>query len=234
MKHIDDIFSDHFTQKNNFLTRIDARLKIVFTITAILLTLCSQKVWAPWWVIVSVLITLLSIKIPVKILIHRLCAPLGIALTFFIIKLFYHELNFQYAIIPKIISCAALVLFLSMTTPVPKLLSAARWFKAPQIWIEVCLLTYRYIFVLLEDAKTVFDAQRVRLGYSAINKSLRSLGVLAGAIVIKAYDQSAATYDAMTLRGYKNMNTDSTVNTKLKKTDIAAIFIFAIILLAIV
>ena len=248
---MNDIFSDYFAQRDNFLTRIDARLKAVFVIMAIILTLFSQRVFAPWCIILSVPAILLSLRVPLKIIIHRICAPLGIALSILCIQTFYHGntpiwrlhigalsltaysegLRYGCAIVLKIMASTSWVLFLSMTTPLPKLLEAGLWFKLPPAWIEVCFLTYRYIFVLLEDAKTVFDAQKVRLGYTAPFRSLRSLGVLAGTIVIKAYDQSIATYEAMMLRGYKNINQDLAPMERFKTADILAVFIFGLILI---
>ncbi len=249
---MNELFSDYFAQRDNFLTRLDARIKAVFVIVAIILTLCSQKVFVPWCIILSVPAILLSLKVPVKIIIHRICAPLGIALSVLCIQTFYHGntpiwrlhiagwnlvayaegLRYGCAIVLKIMASTSLVLFLSMTTPLPKLLESGLWFKLPPDWIDVCFLTYRYIFVLLEDAKTVFAAQKVRLGYITPFGSLRSLGVLAGTIVIKAYDQSIATYEAMMLRGYKS--TDKTLPLameRFKTADAIAVFIFGLILI---
>jgi len=240
---VNDIFSDYFAQRDNFLTRLDARLKVVFVIMAIILTLGSRKVFVPWCIILSVPVILLSLKVPLKIIIHRICAPLGIALSILCIQTFYYGgtpiwrlhigalsltayaegLRYGYAIVLKIMASTSWVLFLSMTTSLPKLLEAGLWFKLPPAWIEVCFLTYRYIFVLLEDAKTVFDAPF---------RSLRSLGVLAGTIVIKAYDQSIATYEAMMLRGYKNINQDLVTMERFKTADFLAVFIFGLILIA--
>ena len=251
---MNELFSDYFAQRNNFLTRIDARLKAVFVIMAIILTLSSRKVFAPWCIILSVPAILLSLKVPLKIIIHRICAPLGIALSILCIQTFYHGntpiwrlhiggwsltayaegLRYGYAIVLKIMASTSWVLFLSMTTSLPKLLEAGLWFKLPPAWIEICYLTYRYIFVLLEDAKTVFDAQKVRLGYITLFGSLRSLGVLAGTIVIRAYDQSIATYEAMMLRGYKSVETHGRASLQMerfKTADVFAVFIFGLILI---
>lgn len=248
---MNDIFSDYFAQRDNFLTRVDARLKAVFVIMAIILTLGSQRALVVCGIILSVPAILLSLKVPLRVIMHRICAPMGIALSILCIQTFYHGntpiwhlhigglsltayaegLKYGCAIMFRIMASTSWVLFLSMTTPLPKLLEAGLWFKLPPAWIEVCYLTYRYIFVLLEDAKIVFDAQKVRLGYSATFRSLRSLGVLAGTIVIKAYDQSIATYEAMMLRGYKSANKDLASIERLKTADVLAIFIFGLILI---
>ena len=249
---MNELFSDYFAQRDNFLTRVDARLKAVFVIMAIILTLYSRRALVSWGIILLVPVILLSLKIPVKIIIHRICAPLGIALSILCIQTFYHGgtpiwrlhigalsltayaegLRYGYALVLKIMASTSWVLFLSMTTSLPKLLEAGLWFKLPPAWIEICYLTYRYIFVLLEDAKTVFDAQKVRLGVCRSFSVIAFIGVLAGTIVIRAYDQSIATYEAMMLRGYKNINQDLAPMERFKPADILVIFIFGLILIA--
>ena len=177
---MNELFSDYFAQRDNFLTRVDARLKAVFVIMAIILTLYSRRALVSWGIILLVPVVLLSLKVPLKIIIHRICAPLGIALSILCIQTFYHGgrrygvcisgalsltayaegLRYGYALVLKIMASTSWVLFLSMTTPLPKLLEAGLWFKLPPAWIEVCFLTYRYIFVLLEDAKTVLTPRK--------------------------------------------------------------------------
>ncbi len=200
-----EIFSEYFAVKNNFLSRIDCRLKIVFIIPIIIAIIASSTLYLPLICGLLAIIILLSIRMPLKVLLVRLSAPLGIGCTIFFIKVFFlkESSSNSLPLLFKIVSTTALILLLSLTTTLDKMLSACLWFKFPKIWVEICFITYRYIFVLLDDAITVFDAQKVRLGYSNPINSLRSLGTLAGMIIIRAYDQSIATYEAMSLRGYK-------------------------------
>ena len=64
------------------------------------------------------------------------------------------------------------------------------------------MLTYRYIFVLLEHAAEVSAAQRVRLGYTHPARSMASIGTLGGTVLLRSIDQAVRTHDAMTARGY--------------------------------
>lgn len=198
-----EIFSDIFARQENAITRIDARMKIALIAASIFIVLFSSAPIVPFIAAFLTITILYLIKIPLKIIALRLAAPLGIALTLFLVKIFYHEFNSGLLMISKIIGSTSLIVFLSMTTTLDRLLAACRWFRVPNLWIEICLIAYRYVFVLLEDAVTVYDAQALRLGYSSPAKALKSVGVLAGAIIIRAYDQSIATYEAMTARGYK-------------------------------
>jgi cobalt/nickel transport system permease protein len=72
----------------------------------------------------------------------------------------------------------------------------------PRGLIEVALFAWRYLFVLLDDAQVVYSAQKNRLGYAGCRRGLRSFGTLAGALVIKAFDNSQTVTTAMVQRGY--------------------------------
>lgn len=220
---IEKIFSDYFAQRENFLTNIDVRLKIIFVMVCIVVNLLSQFIFVPIGIFLFVLFALLIIRIPLKLILFRIISPFGIAVVVLFIQIFFygqnqlfnlnlfgfHLIGFKEGlfrglfIMCRIIGAVSLILFLSMTTPVNHLLKALSWFKIPLIWIEIALLTYRYIFVLIEDAINIKNAQRVRLGYNNWKTTLKSLGVLVGTVVIRAYDQAQNTYQAMILRGYK-------------------------------
>ena len=81
-------------------------------------------------------------------------------------------------------------------------LAALAWLRLPRGFIEVTIFAWRYLFVLADDAQVIHAAQRNRLGYVGIRRSCRSLGTLAGALVIKAFDSSQTMTIAMTQRGY--------------------------------
>lgn len=229
---MNEIFSDHFARRENLLTRLDARIKTIFVVVAILTVVSAAAPYAPLIVILLSLASLFTIRIPFKIICSRLAAPFGIAVTIIFIKIFFYREGFRdgFLMMSKIIGSTSLVLFLSMTTSVDKLLAASRWFKVPGTWVEICLLAYRYIFVLMEDAVTVFDAQRIRLGYIGLPRALRSIGTLAGTIIIRAYDQSIATYEAMMLRGYKGHAEILSTEDRLMLKDAVAAFVFIAIL----
>ncbi|MCM8789900.1 MAG: cobalt ECF transporter T component CbiQ [Candidatus Omnitrophica bacterium] len=246
---INEAFSDYFAQKENYLSKIDARIKAVFAVGAIIIILASKAFGLALIVACLSLVFLLGVKIPAKILLVRLAAPLGIAAVILITHIFFYGSTalFKFSIfgfqlmgykeglfrgiliISKVTGCVALIMFLSMTTPVNNLLQAARWFRLPVAWIEIAMLTYRYIFVLLQDIITVKDAQRVRLGYCNFSTSLRSFGELIGSAVIRAYDQSVSTYEAMQNRGYSG-TTKVFFEDRFRAKDGLQLILFSIIL----
>jgi cobalt/nickel transport system permease protein len=96
----------------------------------------------------------------------------------------------------------SLVALLGFSTSFTEMMAALAWFRAPRGLIEVALFAWRYLFLLFDDAQVVYHAQKNRLGYAGYRRGLRSFGTLAGALVIKAFDNSQTVTTAMVQRGY--------------------------------
>jgi len=215
-----DIFSDAFAHKENCISRIEARTKIVFVVLALVINLLSPSVYTPLAIAVFCLATLLAIKIPPRLLMLRLTMPLVMAAVVLVTQLFFYGTTPLFTvpvlgvvgyeeglfhgllIMSRVIGGVSLILFLGMSTPAHRLLMAARWFRLPKIFVELALLIYRYIFVLIEEAISIKDAQRVRLGYGNWRRGMRSVGTLGGILVLRAYDRAERVFAAMIARGY--------------------------------
>lgn len=232
-----EVFSDYYAQKKNYLTEIDARIKMFFVFIAIFIAISSARFYVPAVIASLSFAFLLNIRVPLKIILFRLAMPLSIATVVLIIQILFYGyekgLTVGLLIMSRVVGAVSLIIFLSMTTPVNRLLGAARWFKVPYTWIEIAMFTYRYIFVLLEDIIVIRDAQKVRLGHSTLARSLKSLGELAGAVVIRAYDQSISTYEAMMVRGYdgKMKNIHCMEKFGLKEAFTTIVFMLILVLL---
>lgn len=218
----DKVFSDVFAQKQNLVTGIEARTKIAFISIALVINLMSPTIFSSLGIAVFCLITLLSIKIPPGLLLLRLTMPLVMAVIVLIIQTFlyggtplftipiwgFHLVGYEeglargFLIMCRVIGGVSLILFLSMSTPANKLLLAASWFRVPKIFIELTLLVYRYVFVLIEEVVAIRNAQKVRLGYCNWRQSMKSLGILGGSLILRAYDRAERVFEAMIARGY--------------------------------
>ncbi|MFC1835645.1 cobalt ECF transporter T component CbiQ [Thermodesulfobacteriota bacterium] len=218
-----EIFSDIFACRENRLTRIDPRVKLVIAIPLILAVIMSSGIHLPLAVAVVCICTMILIRIPASLILARLVAPLGIVFVIVVLQTFmtsghpifaFEIWGYQLAateeglqrgilIGSRVIGAVSVVLLLSSVSPAHKIFEALRWFRVPETWVEMALLVYRYIFVLIDQAADVAAAQRSRLGYSSLRRSFSSLGILAGTVVTRSLDQSLRTYEAMVLRGYQ-------------------------------
>jgi cobalt/nickel transport system permease protein len=96
----------------------------------------------------------------------------------------------------------ACTLFLAMTTPMIDLTDQLRRWHVPALFVELMMLIYRFIFVLLETASAMHTAQEARLGYTTARRALRSVGMLASNLYLRANARASALFTALTARGY--------------------------------
>lgn len=75
-------------------------------------------------------------------------------------------------------SALSAVYLLILTVPFNQLIYVFKKMKMPHEIIELLLLTYRFIFIFVEETEEIYHAQKMRFGYSNIKLSLHSLGLL--------------------------------------------------------
>lgn len=214
-------FSEHF-KNDHFLSKIDARIKLLVTLALLVMVLSYKGIMFPLVIAGISFAASLNMKIPARILFMRFSQPVFIALVVLLLKMFFvgDEVLFSInlfgikaavfreglieglRITSRIIGGVSLVIALGFSTPFTEFVAALSWLRVPRQFTEIMLFAYRYLFVFLEDAATIYSAQKNRLGYAGIRKGLNSIGVLTGSLVLRGFEQSQKTADAMIQRGY--------------------------------
>ncbi len=204
------------------LSRLDPRVKLVSALTLLIMIISSRGLLFPLLIGGIGLLLCLRMGVRPRLLALRFAEPLFITVMIVLLKLFFvgHEplftLNFPgfdlvghreglregLLIAARIGGSVALMAAVGFSTAFTDLMAALSWLKMPRGFIEVALFAWRYLFVLFEDAQVVYSAQQNRLGYAGYRRGLRSFGTLAGALVIKAFDNSQQITVAMVQRGY--------------------------------
>jgi cobalt/nickel transport system permease protein len=203
-------------------TRIDPRVKLICTLTLLVMVISSRGFIFPMFMAAASIALCMDLGIRPKALLARFAEPLFIASMVVLLKLFcsgslplfsFHIWGMEISgqrdgllegllIASRIGGAVSLVSLLGFSTSFTDLMAAFSWMRAPSGLVEVALFAWRYLFDLFEDAQVVYAAQRNRLGYTGFLRGLRSFGTLAGALVIKAFDNSQTITTAMTQRGY--------------------------------
>lgn len=204
------------------LTRMDARVKLLSALALLVMVISCRTMAFPLLVGILCLGLCLALGAPLRIIALRFSEPLFIAGTVLLLKLFFsgHLPLFSFSIAGvdvvahrdglveggriacRILGGVSLLAVVGFSTPFTELMAALSWLKVPQVLIEVALFAWRYLFMLLEDAQVVYNAQKNRLGYAGYRRGLSSFGTLAGVLVIKAFDNSQTITTAMVQRGY--------------------------------
>lgn len=91
-----------------------------------------------------------------------------------------------------------------LTTPFNQLIRLLQMSRLPHVLIEHMLLTYRFIFILIEEASAIRQAQSLRFGYISLCCSYRSMAMLVGLLlqrVIYRYQQMETALDVKLFEG---------------------------------
>ena len=91
-----------------------------------------------------------------------------------------------------------------LTTPFNQLIIIGRRCKIPHVLMENALLTYRFIFIFLDEAAAIYQIQTLRFGYSSLKNSYSSLGMLITMLferVITRYRQMTTALDIKLYNG---------------------------------
>lgn len=206
----------------NVLTRLDARVKLLSVLALLVMVIGCREATFPLLMAGLSLAICRLLGVSARLLAVRFAEPLAIALVIVLLKTLFsgHEQLFTFRVVgwelaghadglkdglviaSRMGGAVALVALLGFSTPFTDLMAALAWLRVPKGFTEVALFAWRYLFVLLDDAQTVYSAQKNRLGYAGYRRGLRSFGTLAGALVIKAFDNSQTITTAMVQRGY--------------------------------
>ncbi|PKM94730.1 MAG: cobalt ECF transporter T component CbiQ [Firmicutes bacterium HGW-Firmicutes-1] len=214
---------------------------LVAIVTMFLVLLWDKPVFQVSILIIMGIGTVLGAGIPFKVYIKYMTIPLlFIFITLLSVLLEVHTVNKDFLFTIEIFhvfigiskesigvaialffrSTATLtcLYFLAMTTSMQELIYLLEKFHCPSIVTELMVLTYRFIFVFLKTARTIYYAQSTRLGYNGFVRSLKSLSILSSVLFIKAYMQAKALNQATLSRGYQGtfyqLNTERTLNKR--------------------
>ena len=216
-----ELFSEHF-KKDNMFSIIDARVKLLASITLLVMVLSYKGFAFPLFMALLCLFCCIRMRIPFRVFILRFSEPLFIAAVVLFLKFFFSgndvlfSMNIMGAriaghkdglmeglqIASRILGAVSIVAVLGFSTPFTEFMAGLSWLKVPKGFIEILMFAYRYIFVLFEDAMVIYNAQKNRLGYSTPRRGLSSFGTLAGSLTLKAFERSQNTTIAMLQRGY--------------------------------
>lgn len=91
---------------------------------------------------------------------------------------------------------------LIVTTPIEEICYALRLLRLPKAFVLQILLIYRYITVLLKEARRVTTAYLLRApGQKGINRA--AWGPLVGQMLLRSMDRADGIYQSMLLRGFR-------------------------------
>lgn len=101
-------------------------------------------------------------------------------------------------ILLRALSCIISIYFLILTTPFNQLIIILKKMYIPDVLIELMILTYRFIFLFLDEIKDIYKSQQLKFGYNNLKNSYNSTSLLIKVLffrMIKKYEEMSVTLD---------------------------------------
>lgn len=198
---------DRFAYTNKF-SNSNPYLKVIISLLLILLSIVITNIFFLCIMIVGVIIsTIIGAGIPKKSyakmimppVVYLLISIFTVIVTFgfsdnaytesFIYFKQLHILNFHIGIAEgsvknglilgvRALSGISSMYFLILTTPCSQQIKVMKKVNLPAVFIELYVLTYRFIAIFFEEVILIHTAQKIRFGYKGYKNSMNSLAVL--------------------------------------------------------
>jgi cobalt/nickel transport system permease protein len=225
-------FLDPYQPLLSPIHRLDGRIKFVLTVAFILTT--SLTPVAAWPVYILLLAVILAVEIlsalGIKYVLKRsilalpfVLAALPVIFTIkgqpiFELSISTWTLTATFEGLSRFVSVAfkswlsvQAAIVLSASTQFPELLQAMRAVGIPRLLVGMFGLTWRYLFVLVDEALRLMRARTARSGHAnqvdrkpggSLAWRARMAGGMAGNLFLRAFERSDRIYVAMLSRGY--------------------------------
>lgn len=205
---------DRFAYTNNF-AELNPYMKVLFSFVLILASIINSNIYFSFLVIAgAIILTVAGARIPIKPYAKMLFAPLlylGVSILTIIFSFGFGEINsssnFVYIrtfdflnfyvgvasgsaekgviIALRAVSAITSMYFLILTTPINQQIKVMKKIKLPTIFVELYVLTYRFIAIFFEEAILIHTAQTMKFGYNNYKNSMNSLSILLKVLFIR-------------------------------------------------
>lgn len=149
------------------------------------------------------------------------------------VSISYESILYGINLILVSLASVSCLYFLALSTPITDLLYVFKLIRCPELFIELLLLIYRFIFVLLDISNAIYISQKCRLGNKNFKTSLKAASNLAATMFIRALKKSSILYDSMESRCYDGHINVLKNPVKAEKKEVIFAISFEILLIAI-
>lgn len=99
--------------------------------------------------------------------------------------------------------CLAVTYLFVLSTPFDQLIQIGKKTHLPKVLLEIILLTYRFIFIFLDEVAAIKRAQTLRFGYISMKTSYHSLGMLITMLLTRVLSRYSQMTIALETKLYK-------------------------------
>ena len=216
-------FAEDMARSNGLLQRMDARVKLAGLVALIGVTISVREIPVLAGIFGFAVCLALMSRVPIGILATRVWIAVlaftgAIALPALFLtpgEVIYRAPVVQWPVtlqgltsagylILRAETAATLAILLVLCTLWTQVLRALRFFRVPVVAVVILGMTYRYIFLLLQTARDMFESRQSRLvGILDAPERRRLAAASAGVLLAKSFQLSTEVQTAMQARGFR-------------------------------
>lgn len=217
---------DAVAEGDSLFHRWDVRFKLVALLGFAFLVVATRSPWSALLAMIVSLLALLLAKLSLERSLRRLLAISGFLSMFLLVMpltavtrpndtllvfggvdwLTFNLRGLQLALAIAGKACAVALLMEPMlaTASLPRTVEGLTRLGVPEKVAQMILLTHRYIFVFIEEARRMATGMQVR-GFERRStvETLRVMGNFLGMLFVRSFERTHRVYDAMLARGYR-------------------------------
>jgi cobalt/nickel transport system permease protein len=199
-------FLDRHSRLGSPVHRLPAALKLCAALALVCITSTAPRDAVAWFAGVAVLLSVVAAasRVPPRFLLTRLLLLEPFVLGVAVLSLFQPGGGRIFtALLIKSTLCLFTMILLASTTPFAEILRVLRRLRVPPLLVTTLALLYRYLFVLVDEARRMQRARAGRTFRRSRRQSWRMLGTLAGELLVRSTERAERIYAAMCARGWK-------------------------------
>lgn len=203
----DAFFAEDTALRSGLLQRLDPRVKLAGLAALLVSAIAARRLWLLIALFLLAVILAILSRIPVRLLALRVWLPVlaftgAIALPALLLT--PHGSKSAAFLILRAETAASLTFLLLLSTLWNRLLYAFHFFRVPALIVGVLAMTYRYIFLFLETARTMLEARQTRLVGLLEPAQQRRLAVSSvGVLLNRTFQLGGEVHTAMLARGFR-------------------------------
>lgn len=199
------LFSENTAQSSGFLQRTDARVKVLGAVALIVAAAAAANIYSLVVLISLAVLTAALSRVPVFPTLLRIWASVFLLASFVLLpSLLFTPVRSAALILLRAETISTICAILCFTAAPSSLLRALHSLKVPASVVGLAGITYRYIFLFLESARSLLEAREVRMLGRTSSPEARRLATLSISVLLeKVFVLSGEVQAAMIARGFR-------------------------------
>ena len=199
-------FLDRYSRLDSPVHRLPAWIKCLSAVLGVLVVVALPAERSAWFLGIAVVLLAIAAlgRIPPKFLIARMLLLEPLVLGVSLLSILQPEgWRVFLFIMARSNLCLMTMILLTSTTRFPDILRVMTAIRIPSIFVTIMALTYRYLFVLVDETEKMRRARKSRTFVAGQRRLWRVMGSMIGQLFVRSAERADRIFLAMRARGWQ-------------------------------